>query len=1529
MNQDKQNLITASVCPFPFRSANRQVAIPAGSSVLEAMGQLAPMGVLYHAHVFIDGEPVSRDDWSVTYLRSGQQMDVRVVPTGGGGDGEGGTSDKVNQLLTPDNAIYVNMMNKTWRGVASALTGLGGWYMMYSMLYPPVIPEPDKDDPLYSITGQQNRANRYGAIPKIYGKMRVYPPLAALPYTEVAGEDQYLRILYTPGYGPLKLSEFMIGDESAENYDAEISYCEGHASCTDCDQYTAGQTTCDAGWTTDGTPVGSDIYSDTIYEKQLSDELVYEAGAGWHMHETQADADVDRISIDVTFPEGLCNFNDDGDRTSATNNIEMRYMKKSLYDASGTDWLPSTDPTVEELCPDFDEWTAEGGATYSADIDGGGNPGFTLDADGEYAHSPVIKVSYPSEFDFLADYYSDVASPEYTVECTYFRSAYTAMQDKYATRNDDGETTTVIDGVFNQSAWDEETEKFTGGGGVRYVRFKIKYNADSPGLYKFRLPRIVTYKQWEIRESRTRAFRKTFHWDVADPAEYVVQVRRSDSNSGADRRGDMYWTTLRTIVWDNPISYSGTLAQVAMSVKASDVATGTLDRFSVLASSILPVYSGGWTPTETASPAWAFCDALRSEANANAVDASRIDLTKMALWAAHAANKPFNGIIDKQMSLYEVIKAIASVGRASPTLLDGQYSVVEDISTTTIVQHFTPRNSWGFSGSKSFVEIPHGLKLKFFNEHEDYVQDEVIYYHPDYTADTATKFQTYTLMGITDSDQAYTEGRYHMAAMILRPEMFVLQVDVEHIVCTRGDRVKVTHDVPLIGLGFGRLTSATNIGGDIYELGLDSEVTMVTGNNYALRLRLADGTTVAFDIVNENDTVSTVTMTGPWFGAPTPAVGDLFQFGIKGAESLDMLVHSIVPGADLSATLTLVEYNSSVYDGGDIPEHESNISVPPEIHRTPPVPIIESVASDENAMYEIAPGVYESQILITLQRVSSAKIMPHDIHVQYRETDSEAQWQRLPAQPAGAASVSVRPVEDGISYDVRLRYVSEYGRASAWKYENAHEVIGKSTVPDDITTMVYQPSGRLEWEYTPPRDFLGFKVRYNSGSNVVWSDGTPAHGGHLTVTNFDISGFAAGTMTWLVKAFDTAGNESAGAAYVIKDIGDPVTENIVQTIDYDADGYPGSLDDCTVDAGDLKADEETSLFYHGDATLFYDRGTLFYGSTYKAMTYEMSFYPYVDTTVGSDLWLDYTATGIDDIYYRTSETVESEDFSGDLSAWTEDNDGTWVIAGNALTAIHDAAGVWNQTLSWDDWTGTVGDKYYYFMRVKSADVSDVKFGVQLRGQYYLWTQTKHTKSAEGDTTDNPVMTDDTWAAWLFEVLADGTINWYVDGSLIDSGTAQGTSALRLILQPDAAGPTTTYFDDIQVWEPSADWMIWPGKIRTDDDELYEIRFRSLAGGTRGVISTLSTKLDVEDVTEYHNDFACAVTTGTRLTLIKTYTDLQNVSVTVQTSGAETAITAKADDKQNTAGANNGPLIKCYNAAGAVVAGHVDVTIKGF
>jgi hypothetical protein len=103
---------------------------------------------------------------------------------------------------------------------ASYLEGLA----VNALIPPPKTPTPRQESipHSYTVSGTANAAAAFSPIPKIYGARRIFPQYAASPYNELVGFDQYLRMLFLPGYGPLDISQIKIGDTAIEAAELEL-----------------------------------------------------------------------------------------------------------------------------------------------------------------------------------------------------------------------------------------------------------------------------------------------------------------------------------------------------------------------------------------------------------------------------------------------------------------------------------------------------------------------------------------------------------------------------------------------------------------------------------------------------------------------------------------------------------------------------------------------------------------------------------------------------------------------------------------------------------------------------------------------------------------------------------------------------------------------------------------------------------------------------------------------------------------------------------------------------------------------------------------------------------------------------------------------------------------------------------------------------------------------------------------------------------------------------------------------------------
>ena len=129
-----------------------------------------------------------------------------------------------------------------------------------------------------SLSNSSNQMSPYSPLPRIYGKTRFSPYKVAPDYTEIIGNDTYLRSLFCFGYGPLKLSDIKIGTNPISNYtEVEMEIREG--------------------WE-DDKPIT--LYTNTARTSNYNILLKRDTPVI-----TTSLSDVDEISFDIQFPLGI------------------------------------------------------------------------------------------------------------------------------------------------------------------------------------------------------------------------------------------------------------------------------------------------------------------------------------------------------------------------------------------------------------------------------------------------------------------------------------------------------------------------------------------------------------------------------------------------------------------------------------------------------------------------------------------------------------------------------------------------------------------------------------------------------------------------------------------------------------------------------------------------------------------------------------------------------------------------------------------------------------------------------------------------------------------------------------------------------------------------------------------------------------------------------------------------------------------------------------------------------------------------
>lgn len=644
--------------------------------------------------------------------------------------------------------------------------------------------------------------------------------------------------------------------------------------------------------------------------------------------------------------------------------------------------------------------------------------------------------------------------------------------------------------------------------------------------------------------------------------QMVVRVRRETGDNTEDNENYRYYftTVLQSVTFlrnatpaVDPVGSK--IAKTAFKIKATDQLNGNIEGVSAIVQTWCKTWNGSsWVDGATSNPADLMRYVLEHPANPRKITnaATQINLPQLQYFHEYCQARGFeyNGTLGESRSVLEVIRDICAAGRASPALVDGKWTVVIDEVKPNVIQHFTPHNSWGFEGSKALPKRPDGLRVTYYDQDQDYQQAEIIVYDTGKNAGNAELFESISLPGVTKKSLVIDHARWHMAQMKLRPEVYTLNSDIEYLVCNRGDRVKVMHDVPMWGLGSGRVKNRISD----TKLQLDEELAMQGGIQYTIRFRSKSGASVTRSVVakasdgyyDEIDLTSSVTVN------EADAL-DLFLFGQLNQESQDLIVLSIEPSSNNTARIVLVDYGvTNTYnifnDYQNLTEStvfESQISLPPSLQIDGfgnKVPTITAFVSDESVMEKVSKGVFRYNMNVSYVNASNLPASTESVEVQYDLISaSNGVNFRTVAVPFQNGSASLTDVKEGETYKVRMRYTSRNGRVGNWTSYSNHTIVGKTNPPSQVTEFTVssdKASGQLllSWHNNLEPDVSSYEIRtedagwgVNDYRRVFYGDSTKTFVKYAT----------NGSATFYIRAIDSSGNYSQVAS-VISFVASPV-----------------------------------------------------------------------------------------------------------------------------------------------------------------------------------------------------------------------------------------------------------------------------------------------------------------------------------------------------------------------------------------------------
>jgi len=704
------------------------------------------------------------------------------------------------------------------------------------------------------------------------------------------------------------------------------------------------------------------------------------------------------------------------------------------------------------------------------------------------------------------------------------------------------------------------------------VRWRIEYR--EVGDTDF----IVEEDDFVINSSKKETVRVGYRFKVPN-GQYEVKLTRKSTSFEATTTtsADFAWNALRSIRSVQPFDVDGTVC-MALRIKSTDQLNGRIDDLSILGTSVLDVYDGSsWSKEATNNPAWVYSDIWTGTANRRPLEQSDLDADALLEWANYCDQEGFeyNGVFDSAGTTFDRATEVAGTGLASWNFsADAKIGIIRDIVQSVPKMIISPRNSFGFNYEMSAVDVPDALRVRFVDENT-FENTERLVFDDGFDESNATKYETLEAKGVTDPDQAWKFGRYHIAQNRLRPERYNFKQDVQHLRYTRGDMLTIQYDTILVGLAAGRIKEVVSD----TEIVLD-EIAVDNGENYGVRIQHSDGTistvTCTLGAGQDNTTIFLDSAVNK------ASVDDLVIFGEAGKESTDVKVTAIEPEGNFIARVTTVPAADEIEQAfeGDIPPFDPVLTAPVDPSQiAPKQPFIESIRSDENALYADDDGSLRVRMLV--ETVTPAQEgWDQKTQLRFRPV-GDNNWEST--EVTASKTFSLFNVDEGFQYEIQARGVKE-ARFSPWTESTIHTVIGKSTPPPDVAVLNAVQNDEnvvFRWSKAIAPDIDGYEIRYGPRQTATWASSIKiAEATKSTVsTEADVP---PGDFKFFIKAVDTSGNFSRAAA-TRELLVSTLYEGVERTV-HNPDWDTGEIFGFTREGTALQIDSSTTAYYKADTT---------------------------------------------------------------------------------------------------------------------------------------------------------------------------------------------------------------------------------------------------------------------------------------------------------------------------------------------------------
>lgn len=376
--------------------------------------------------------------------------------------------------------------------------------------------------------------------------------------------------------------------------------------------------------------------------------------------------------------------------------------------------------------------------------------------------------------------------------------------------------------------------------------------------------------------SRQEPTRLSISWGVT-LGQYDVRIRKITPDINESRESNETAVSQILAFQQDSADYTGQ-ARMALRIKASGQLNGQVDQLSAVIAAYCLVWDGtAWVYKATSNPAWWFLWFARGKLSPSGsriygcgLSDAQIDIEGIKAWAAwcESKNLTFNYVLDRKISSAEMLDIIARAGRGAKTQHTGKLGVVWDAGGLPEVATFGPFNIKAGSFQVAYTNegTVDEIVVSFVNADRRWTMDEVRVRVPGATT-TNSPLQL-DLDGCTNVDMAGREANLLAASQVWHRRRVTFETDIEGYVASKGDVIRLTHDLTVWGYSGRMLPGSSSGSGGFPKIVLDSAVPS-SGSGTAL-LRDPNGQMKVVAVTSEVGEVTELTIVSDLDGFPMP-----------------------------------------------------------------------------------------------------------------------------------------------------------------------------------------------------------------------------------------------------------------------------------------------------------------------------------------------------------------------------------------------------------------------------------------------------------------------------------------------------------------------------------------------------------------------------------------------------------------------------------------------------------------------------------